>query len=339
MHRFVVPSALCVVGLVVGVVVSRPATRASTHEEAAKVPTDAASLLEAASPVQPLPPAPTLDPARVELGARLFAEPRLSADATVSCASCHDIASGGADRERVSKGVHGRLGTMNAPTVLNAGLNFRQFWDGRAASLQEQVDGPLLNPDEMGASWDATLAFLRGDPIYSRAFAKAYPDGVTADNVRDAIVAFERSATTPGCRFDRYLLGDTKAIDDEEREGYHLFLELGCVRCHRGPNVGGTSFETFGIASSYFAEHGESKADLGRYNVTGKERDRYKFKVPTLRNVSRTAPYLHDGSIATLGETVQVMARYQLGQPLDAKECAAIVAFLKTLDGDLPKGR
>ena len=198
------------------------------------------------------------------------------------------------------------------------------------------MDGPLLHPSEMASSWADVLALLKREPAYSAPFAEIYADGVTADNVRDAIATFERSLVTPNSRFDRYLRGETGALHAQELEGYRLFMETGCVTCHQGINVGGNMFQVFGRMGNYFADRGgvEQAADLGRYNVTGDERDKHKFKVPSLRNVELTAPYFHDGSAATLEAAVQTMAHYQIGQPLHDDEVADIVAFLKTLTGE-----
>jgi cytochrome c peroxidase len=227
------------------------------------------------------------------------------------------------------------VGTINTPTVLNGGFNFRQFWDGRAGTLEEQVDGPLLHPSEMGLNWDDALALLRGDADYARAFAASYPDGVTPAAVRDAIATFERSLITPNSRFDRHLRGEADVLGAEELEGYKLFLETGCVSCHQGLNVGGNMYQVFGRMGNYFEDRGDVTAsDLGRFNVTGHERDRHKFKVPSLRNVELTAPYFHDGSAETLAEAVQIMARYQIGESLPDGEVAQLVAFLKTLTGE-----
>jgi cytochrome c peroxidase len=287
------------------------------------------------SPFQPLPLEVPLDRVKVALGERLFHEPRLSKDGSVSCASCHDLAHGGDDGRQVSVGVGGALGSINAPTVFNGAYNFRQFWDGRASTLEEQVDGPLNHPAEMASSWPVTLAMLKNDASYARAFLQAYDDGVTQANLRDAIATFERSLITPNARFDRFLRGETGVLTDSEKEGYRLFTEVGCVTCHQGLNIGGNMFQVLGRMGNYFDDRGDVQpADLGRFNVTGDERDKFKFKVPSLRNVELTAPYLHDGTAATLEEAVQTMAHYQIGQPLKDEEVAHLVAFLKTLTGE-----
>jgi cytochrome c peroxidase len=286
-------------------------------------------------PIQPLPQPLSLDPRTVALGKRLFHDPTLSADGTVSCATCHDLAQGGEDGRTQSIGVGGAVGEVNAPTVLNAAFNFKQFWDGRAGTLEEQVSGPLLNPKEMASDWSTVLATLRNDAEYAQAFDAIYPDGLTETNVRDALATFQRALVTADARFDRYLRGEIGAISAIERDGYELFKELGCVTCHQGVAIGGNMFQTFGKMADYFADRGNIQpADLGRFNVTGKESDRYKFKVPSLRNVALTAPYFHDGQAETLEEAVQIMARYQLGEELDEPDLQALVAFLHTLTGE-----
>jgi cytochrome c peroxidase len=233
-------------------------------------------------------------------------------------------------------GVSGKLGKVNAPTVYNAALNFVQFWDGRAATLEEQVNGPLTNPLEMGSTWDQALEKLRRDPYYSAAFASSYPDGLTAANVRGAIADFERTLVTRGSAFDRWLQGDDAALSSEARAGYETFKAVGCIACHQGQNVGGNMFQRFGVLGDYFKDRGAvTEADYGRYNVTHDENDRYVFRVPSLRNVEFTAPYFHDASAETLPAAVQVMARYQLGRKLSPEQVAAIIAFLKSLSGPM----
>jgi cytochrome c peroxidase len=302
------------------------------------IPEDAPDPRYANLPIPPLPRALDTDPAKVALGRKLFHESRLSRDQTVACATCHDLTKGGADGRRVSTGIGGEVGDVNAPTVLNAALNFKQFWDGRADTLEAQAEGPLLNPKEMGSRWDDILARLRGDEEYVALFARAFPDGVTAANVTRAIAEFERTLLTPDAPFDRYLRGDAAALTDQQRQGFERFTALGCISCHQGVNVGGNIFQTMGKMEDYFAGRPVRPADLGRFNVTQDPRDRHKFKVPSLRNVALTAPYFHDGSAATLPEAVTAMARYQLGYTLTESETASIVAFLETLTGRTPAG-
>ncbi|MFZ5482817.1 MAG: cytochrome-c peroxidase [Pseudomonadota bacterium] len=284
-------------------------------------------------PVQPLPPAPTLPEAKVKLGERLFFETRLSADDSLSCASCHDFNRGGADALPVSVGVKGAQGSVNAPTVFNVGLNFVQFWDGRAASLEDQVPGPVHNPVEMASNWDQVIVKLKADPEYSTAFGQVYADGITAANIIDAIATYERTLVTPNARFDRYLAGQLDAIDARELAGYLRFKDYGCASCHQGVLLGANMYQRFGVMADYFAHRQVTESDLGRYNVTKLEEDRHVFKVPGLRNVAVTGPYFHDGSVATLEEAVMLMGRYQLGRDLNPEDIATITAFLKSLTG------
>lgn len=283
--------------------------------------------------VAPLPPAPILSAAKVALGERLFNDPRLSRDDSIACVSCHDLTRGGTDRSKVSVGVAGKLGGINAPTVFNSGFGFVQFWDGRAATLEEQAAGPVHNPLEMDSNWQQVLPKLQADGDYPETFAKLYPDGITPANIVDAIAAFERGLVTPDAPFDRYLRGEYDALDARAIEGYRLFRTLGCTSCHQGALLGGNMYQKFGVMLDYFAGRAATEADLGRYNVTKREADRHVFKVPSLRNVAVTAPYFHDGSAATLEQAVVVMARHQLGRDLDSRDVTAIAAFLRSLTG------
>lgn len=286
-------------------------------------------------PIQPIPQSIEQDRRKVELGNRLFHDPRLSHDNTISCAYCHDLRKGGTDQRVHSVGIGGQTGDVNAPTVFNSGFNFKQFWDGRADTLKDQIDGPVHNPKEMGSNWPEIIGKLKQDPGYVAAFTSLYPDGIQGNSIKDALAAFERSLITPDSPFDKFLRGDPTALTEEEKAGYRLFKEYGCVACHQGVSVGGNMFQKFGVMADYFADRRrQTKADVGRYNVTGQEQDRNKFKVPSLRNVARTAPYFHDGSAETLEDAVRIMAKYQLGRPLSAREVELIVKFLKTLTGE-----
>lgn len=290
-----------------------------------------------AGPIIPIPKSVVVDPEKVELGRRLFEEPRLSRDGTTSCASCHDVSSGGADGRVFSIGVGGATGIINSPTVLNAGFNAWQFWDGRARNLRDQIDGPITNPKEMGTSWPAVIEVLKNDAEYREHFGQIYPNGIRVENVKDAIAEYERSLITPNSKFDHFLRGNHDALTQDEMRGWLLFKDIGCLVCHQGINLGGNMFQRMGIMEDYFAFRGNvTDADLGRYNVTKNERDRYMFRVPTLRNIELTAPYFHDGSAATLEQSVQLMARFELGYELSAAEVDLLVKFLKTLTGEIP---
>lgn len=283
--------------------------------------------------IAPLPPPPALPAAKVALGERLFMDTRLSRDNSLACAGCHDLSRGGVDRRKVSSGVGGTPGGINAPTVFNSGFSFVQFWDGRAATLEEQAAGPIHNPVEMASSWQQVLSKLQADMHYPAEFSRLYPDGITAANVADALATFERSLVTPDARFDRYLRGEHDAMTAEEIDGYRRFRELGCSSCHQGILLGGNMYQKFGVLRDYFSDRPTTPADLGRYNVTQRDEDRHVFKVPGLRNIAVTPPYFHDASAATLQEAVVVMGRHQLGRDLATRDVEAIVAFLRTLTG------
>jgi len=286
-------------------------------------------------PIKPIPLAMDLDARKVALGRMLFNEPRLSRDNTVSCASCHDLRKGGADGKKHPVGIGKSEGQINTPSVFNCAGNVKQFWDGRAATLEEQIDGPLQAAAEMGSTWPEVAGKLRAVPEYAALFKNIYSDGVQPRNIRNAISEFERSLTTPNSRFDKFLRGDDSALSADEKEGYCKFKSYGCTSCHQGVNVGGNMFETLGAMADYFAARGGvTKADYGRFNVTGKSEDRYVFKVPSLRNVALTAPYLHDGTAETLQKAVAIMGRYQLGEELPPKDIEQIVKFLHTLTGE-----
>jgi len=274
--------------------------------------------------------------AEAALGKKLFFETRLSGDNSISCAHCHDLETlGGADGMRFALGVDGRQGHINTPTVFNAALNLAQFWNGRAETLEAQIDGPVTSHSEMDAKWPEIVKKLRQDKLYRSSFKAIYPDGVTANNIKRAIASFERTLLTPNSRFDRYLKGDKTAITAAEKHGYAVFKDYGCVACHQGRNVGGNLFQKLGVMRDYFAEHAsDNAADLGRFAVTGLAEDKHVFKVPSLRLVVLTAPYFHHGRYETLAETIRTMAKYQLGRQIPDDDIAAIIAFLYTLPGE-----
>jgi cytochrome c peroxidase len=287
-------------------------------------------------PIQPIVARTDLDPRKIDLGRRLFADPRLSDDDTVSCSTCHNLETGGTDRKARSIGIHGAVGVINAPTVFNSGLNFSQFWDGRAATLEKQIDEPVQLSTEMGSTWPEVIGKLKSSPEYVQDFRQIYGDGIQSEHIKNSIAEFERSLSTPNSRFDRYLRHDANALTSQELEGYKLFKSLGCASCHQGMNAGGNMYQKVGVMASYFTDRGHiTRADLGRFNVTGDPRDLYMFKVPSLRNVALTPPYFHDGSAATLPDAVRMMAKYQLGRHLTDQEVELIVGFLRTLTGEL----
>lgn len=288
-------------------------------------------------PIVPIPVEMEIDERKVSLGRMLFHDVRLSGPRTVSCATCHSADSFGADGRALSMGVDGSVTRRNSPTVFNAAFNPTQFWDGRAADLEAQVDGPIENQDEMAASWDVIIPRLDKDPSYRRMFTTVYGDGITPGNVRNAIAEFEKSLTTPNSPFDRFLRGDEKAMSEKAMRGYETFLRMGCVSCHNGMNIGGNSFQKMGKMSDFFNDQTASNADLGRFEITEDPRDKFAFRVPSLRNVAETAPYFHDGSIASLKDAIQVMARHQLGYEMAPEDLEDVKAFLESLTGDKPK--
>ncbi|HEC16629.1 MAG TPA: cytochrome-c peroxidase [Sedimenticola sp.] len=284
-------------------------------------------------PIQPIAPVKVIDLAMAELGKKLYFDPRLSKSGFISCNSCHNLSMGGTDNLQTSIGHKWNQGPINAPTVLNSSLNLAQFWDGRAKDLKEQAGGPIANPGEMAFTHELAVEVLASIPGYVTEFTQVFGSGkIDIDGVTQAIAEFEKTLVTPNSRFDKWLMGDENAINDTELAGYELFKQSGCVACHNGPAVGGSSYQKMGVVAPYKTA---SKAE-GRIAVTGNEADRFKFKVPTLRNVELTYPYFHDGGAATLAEAVDTMGRLQLGKTFTDEEKSKIVAFLKTLTGEQP---
>jgi cytochrome c peroxidase len=284
-------------------------------------------------PIQPIKAFKAKNPALVELGKKLYFDPRLSKSGFISCNSCHNLSMGGTDNIKTSIGHNWHQGPINAPTVLNSSMNVAQFWDGRAADLQAQAGGPIDNPGEMGFTHELAVSVLQSIPEYVAEFKSNFgSDKVTIDEVTKAIAAFEETLVTPNSRFDKWLMGDNNALTKNEIAGYKLFKDSGCVACHNGPAVGGNSYQKMGVVEPYKTDNPAE----GRSAVTGNDADRFNFKVPTLRNVQLTYPYFHDGGAATLKDAVNTMARVQLGKKFTDDENAQIVAFLKTLTGDQP---
>ncbi|GHT83210.1 cytochrome c biogenesis protein CcsA [Betaproteobacteria bacterium] len=285
-------------------------------------------------PIQPLPQPKVTSQAKADLGKKLFFDPRLSRSGFISCNSCHNLSMGGTDNLKTSIGHNWQEGPINSPTVLNSSLSVAQFWDGRAADLKQQAGGPVANPKEMASSHDLAVQVLQSIPGYVAEFKAVYgSDKVDIDKVTDAIAEFENTLVTPDSRFDLWLKGDDKALSAGELAGYKLFKDSGCVACHNGPAAGGTSFQKMGLVEAYTT----TNTAEGRVGVTGKDADRFNFKVPTLRNVELTYPYFHDGQAETLEQAVELMGRLQLGRKFTADEVGSIVSFLKTLTGKQPQ--
>ena len=283
--------------------------------------------------IKPIRPPQNINVGAAELGKKLYFDPRLSKSGFISCNSCHNLSMGGTDNIPTSIGDKWQQGPINSPTVLNSSLNVAQFWDGRAADLKEQAGGPIANPGEMAFSHTLAVGMLQSIPGYVREFKQVFgQDRITINEVTTAIAEFEKMLVTPNSRFDQWLLGKKDALSAQEFNGYQLFKTSGCIACHNGEAVGGNSFQKMGLVEPYKA----SSPAEGRSAVTGKDADRFNFKVPTLRNVELTYPYFHDGAANTLTEAVDVMGRLQLGKKFSKQENADIVAFLKTLTGDQP---
>jgi len=286
-------------------------------------------------PIQPLRQAEGLNPHKIRLGERLFHDRRLGRDNDMACSSCHDIKDNGADHHTHAPGRDGTTLDVNTLTVFNSSLNHQQFWDGHARNLEDQIDAVVTSAKEFATTWSAIIGKLEQDTGYVRIFTEIYPEGITADNIRNAIATFGRSLITINSPFDRFLLGNANAISPEAKAGYRLFKTYGCVACHQGSNVGGNLFVKLGVFKDYFTVRGNpTRADLGRFNVTGKARDRHVFRVPSLRLAALTPPYFHDGSVTTLAEAVSIMAEHQLGRTIPGQDILHIVAFLESLPGE-----
>lgn len=309
---------------------------AGTVVVASEIETDPEQLRQTAlAVIEPLPdrmPGAELDTkAQIQLGEKLFFEKRLSVNNTISCNSCHAVDNnrGGVDNEPTSPGAFGKRGGRNSPTVLNAGFHMAQFWDGRAATLADQAKGPVLNPVEMAMPDEKIVVErLRQDKQYPKLFAKAFPDDanpINYDSVAHAIAAYERTLITRD-RFDDFLKGRNQALTPLEQKGLDTFLTVGCTTCHNGPVLGGNSYQKVGLVEPY-----ENTEDIGRAVVTENDDDKFKFKVPSLRNIALTGPYFHDGAVAELSDAVEKMAWMQLGQKLSDDQTEALVAFLGSL--------
>ena len=319
----------------------------SAPQNSADISAEDKALLERAQAVfKPLPDLAEMQKVRpfteeqVKLGQQLWYENRLSKGNTVSCNSCHNLATAGVDNMPTSAGHKSQFGARNSPTALNAALLGSQFWDGRAADVEEQADGPLLNPVEMANATEADAAAkIAGIPEYQEKFKAAFPEdgAVSFKNITTALGAFERTLLTP-TRWDDYLKGNVSALSEQERKGVRAFMDNGCMSCHSGVNLGGTMFQKFGLVDGPYWKHiDDPKHDKGRADVTKKAEDEFFFRVPGLRNVERTYPYFHNGSVWELDKAVNIMAKAQLGKTLAPEETENIVAFLKALSGNVPE--
>ncbi|WP_086296149.1 cytochrome-c peroxidase [Campylobacter devanensis] len=280
--------------------------------------------------ITPIPDSIPYNKEKAMLGKQLYMDTTLSADGKVSCNTCHDTKTFGVDNQVFSTGINGVMDTpFNSPTTFNAAFNFVQFWNGRAKDLADQARVPFTNPQEMGLNDEAeVIKIIEQNPDYKAKFNKIYGE-INMDNITDAIAEFEKTLITPNAPFDRYQKGDENAISEAAKRGWNAFKTNGCVACHQGQNIGGTMYQKIGIFEPY-----PNQENLGRYEITKVESDKMVFKVPSLRNVAKTAPYYHDGSIPTLDACVQFMAYYQLGKFLDQQTVEDIVAFLESLTGE-----
>ena len=268
------------------------------------------------------------------LGKALFEDKRLSQDNTISCSSCHNTKEGGDDNRKLSIGINNSIGLVNTPTVLNSRFNFVQFWDGRSGTLKEQASGPIHNPIEMNSNFKEIIIKLSNDSFYVSKFKEIYNSSIKEEHIINAIVEYEKALITPNSKFDKYLNGDKNILTYEEKKGFELFKEFGCISCHNGVNIGGNLFQKVGIMEQYFPEE---KQHFGRYNITQNPEDKFYFKVPSLRNVELTAPYLHDGSANDLKSVIDVMLKYQIGTIYNEQDIKYIEKFLLTLTGENPK--
>lgn len=281
-----------------------------------------------------------ITPAKVALGKMLYSDTRLSKTGNNSCNSCHNLATFGVDNESFSKGDAGKRGGRNSPSTFNAALHNMQFWDGRARTVEEQAGMPILNPVEMAIpSKEFLVQRLKGTKEYPRKFAAAFPkeaDPLTYENLQKAIGAFERTLVTPS-RFDKFIGHNPSYLNKEEKEGLKLFMETGCTNCHAGAAIGGGQMQKFGVFADYRQYTHSSNNDRGKQDQTGQAADKDVFKVPSLRNVAKTAPYFHDGSVQSLSEAIRIMAKVQLNKDLNNEQVRKIEVFLNSLTGELPK--
>lgn len=292
---------------------------------------DYKSMFEALPAIPPIPANNSQTPEKIQLGKMLFFEPRISGSGVISCATCHNPALGYTDRIPLATGHEGQVGNRNTPTALNAAFLTAQFWDGREPDLEGQAVGPIQADIEMNMQLAAAIARLNEFAEYKAAFARAFPDDadpITADNIAKAIASFERTLITPNAPLDRYLAGDEAALTAQQKDGMKLFVDAGCIACHAGPAFSDGNYHVFELPGS---------KDLGRFLVTGDEADKYAFRTPTLRNVAVTYPYFNNGSVATLGDAVNLMGEQMLGQAFSQPERDQLVAFLHALTGEMPQ--
>lgn len=284
--------------------------------------------------IVPVPPPELKDTPKYLLGKKLFEDPLFSSNHSLSCNSCHSLQKAGTDGLPRYIGMNKVEGALNTPTVFNARLNFKQFWDGRAKNLSAVIDDHITDKTVFSNSWEAIIEEINKNDDYVSTFKTEYlVPHISDQTVKDALTVYLNNLMTPHSAFDRYLDGDETALSEDAKKGYALFIQYGCETCHQGPSMGGNLFQKLGIYKDYYAGRTTVPADLGMYNITKNESDKYIFKVPSLRNITLTAPYLHDGSIKTLEEIIEIMGIYQVGQPIPKFEIDYIIKFLESLNG------
>lgn len=286
-------------------------------------------------PIYPIPQSIEVDTKRADIGEVLFFDTRLSKDNNIACASCHQLDAGGDDNVATGLKAADEEQVYNTPSIFNTLYNFRQNWDGSIKTPQEQIDAVITKHSGLDNGWSELISALSADKELKNDFSQAYSDGITKTNIIDALAEFKKTLITPNSRFDRYLRNEKNSLNREEIEGYMVFKELGCISCHQGINIGGNLFQKFGVFYDYMAERGDlSQLDYGRFNTTNRPIDKFVFKVPSLRNVAITAPYLHDGSAETIDEAISIMGKTQIGRDLTVDEILSIKSFLYTLTGE-----
>ena len=291
---------------------------------------------EQREPILPLPAQIRVNPDKVTLGLRLFEDKGLSRDSVISCRTCHLPDRGGTDHEPLSPSIDGGFRPTNTPTIFNVGFYPLYGWFGLSDTLEDVTEAIIKSNKGLDSDWPEIIPYLKRDTEYVTAFARLYGDGITPANVKDALAEYMRSLITPGSRFDRYLMGELEALSAEEKQGYALFKEYGCVSCHQGMNIGANMVSPFNLFRDFLKKRTyEGTTHLGRFNVTGAEEDKEVFRVPSLRNVALTAPYFHDGSAPTLEAAVDIMGRYMLGRVIPAGDRRLLIGFLHTLTGEL----
>ena len=281
--------------------------------------------------ITPLPLHADYNKKKAHIGKSLFFDPILSKDRSISCNSCHDLKSGGDDNRKVSVGIEGYEGDIQSPTVFNSRYNFKQFWNGRAETLMDQANGPIHNPVEMGLNSEEVEKRINASVKYKKLFATYHKGYISFNMILEAVVEFEKALITPNSKFDRFLRGEIQ-LSSQEYAGFQTFKSLGCITCHNGMNIGGNSFQKMGVILPY--HFNKKYPDL--YSITKKEYHKNVFKVPTLRNIALSAPYFHDGSAKTLEDAIKTMSKHNLGFIITEQQITEIVAFLKTLTGDIP---